>query len=194
MTRRSVDLHSATPPEWVEVILERFDEFLCDHANCERKASALAISLAVRHPERTAMIPTLLELAREELEHFAEVYSLMAERGLHLVRDAPDPYVNALLGTLRSGREERFLDRMLISSIIECRGAERFRIIAEALEDAALGAFYERFWKAEAKHGHQFVDMVLPYFDADAVYARLDALMAREAEIVTELPWRASLH
>ncbi len=194
MTRRSVELHSATPPEWVEVIVENFDEFLCDHANCERKASALAVSLAVRHPERTAMIPTLLTLAQEELEHFAEVYELMASRGLRLVKDSPDPYVNALLGTLRSGREARFLDRMLVSSVIECRGAERFRMIARALEDPTLSAFYDRFWKAEAKHGHQFVDMVLPYFDAREVYQRLDQLMAREAEIVASLPWRPSLH
>ncbi len=194
MTRRSVELHSATPPEWVEVIIENFDEFLCDHANCERKASALAVSLAVRHPERAAMIPTLLTLAQEELEHFAEVYALMASRGLRLVKDCPDPYVNALLGTLRSGREQRFLDRMLVSSVIECRGAERFRIISRALEDPALSAFYERFWKAEAKHGHQFVDMVLPYFDSEEIYERLDQLMAREAEIVASLPWRASLH
>ena len=114
MTRRSADLHSRTPPEWVGVVLDNFDEFLCDHANYERKASALAISLAVRHPERTEMIPTLLGLAREELEHFSEVYALMAERGLRLVKDSPDPYVNALLGTLRSGREQRFLDRMLV--------------------------------------------------------------------------------
>ena len=194
MTRRSVELHSATPPEWAQVIVENFDEFLCDHANCERKASALAVSLAVRHPERTAMIPTLLTLAQEELEHFADVYALMASRGLQLVKDSPDPYVNALLGTMRSAREARFLDRMLVSSVIECRGAERFRIIARTLEDPALSAFYDRFWKAEAKHGHQFVEMVLPYFDAHEVYERLDQLMAREAEIVAALPWRASLH
>jgi tRNA-(ms[2]io[6]A)-hydroxylase len=194
MTRRSVQLHLDTPPQWVEVILENFDEFLCDHANCERKASALAVSLAVKHPDRTAMIPTLLALAQEELEHYAQVYALMAARGLRLVKDSPDPYVNALLGTLRSGRDARFLDRMLVSSVIECRGAERFRLIAGALEDPQLGAFYDRFWKAEAKHGHQFVDMVLPYFDEAEIYARLEQLMAVEAEIVAALPWRASLH
>ena len=83
---------------------------------------------------------------------------------------------------------------MLVSSVIECRGAERFRMIARALEDPSLSAFYDRFWKAEAKHGHQFVDMVLPYFDAGDVYERLGQLMAREAEIVAALPWRPSLH
>ena len=76
------------------------------------------------------------------------------------------PYVNRLLELQRHGRDERFLDRMLLSSIIECRGAERFGIIAQALEDPPMAQFYSDLYKAETKHGHLFVDMVLKYFDA----------------------------
>lgn len=194
MTRRSMDLLVATPPDWVHTVLADFDAFLCDHANCERKASALAISLVVKHPDRTAIIPTLLALASEELEHYREVYEQMAARGLRLQKDTPDPYVNGLMAHMRSGREQRFLDRLLVSSIVECRGAERFAIVARALEDPELAAFYDRLWKAETKHGHQFVDMALPYFDAQTVYDRLAELLAHEAELVRNLPWRASLH
>ncbi|MGI9331796.1 MAG: tRNA-(ms[2]io[6]A)-hydroxylase [Gammaproteobacteria bacterium] len=194
MAKKSIDLKSATPPEWVNVVLDNFDEFLCDHANCERKASALAMSLVVKHPDRDAIIPVLIELAREELEHFADVYALMRSRGLGLVRDIQDPYVNGLGVHLRSGREERFLDRMLVSSLVECRGAERFGLIAGALEDPGLKAFYDGLWKAETKHGHQFVDMVLNYFDRDEVYERLNQLAEHEAELIAGLPWRASLH
>ena len=194
MTRRSIDLHSRTDPAWVQVILDNFDEFLADHANCERKASALAMSLVAKYPDRTLIIPRLIDLAQEELLHFGQVYALMAERGLKLVRDERDPYVNRLLELQRNGREERFLDRMLLSSLIECRGAERFGIIAAALEDPALKDFYDGLYKAETKHGHIFVDMVLKYFPSDAVYARLEALAAAEADIVASLEWRASLH
>jgi len=81
MTRRSIDLHSATDPAWVDYILQHFDAFLQDHANCERKASALAMSLVVKHPDRRAMIPTLITLAQEELEHFTDVYALLDARG-----------------------------------------------------------------------------------------------------------------
>ena len=95
---------------------------------------------------------------------------------------------------MRHGREPRFLDRLLISSLIECRGAERFGIIAKALEDASLKAFYTSLWKAETKHGHQFVDMALKYFDADSMLARLAELAEREADIMQGLEWRASLH
>ena len=194
MARKSTDLLIATHPDWVNVVLADFDAFLQDHANCERKASALAMSLVVKHPERTRIVPTLIALAQEELEHFRQVYELMVSRGLELVKDTRDPYVNQLAACMRHGREPRFLDRLLVSSLVECRGAERFRLIAEALEDAGLKEFYTSLWKAETKHGHQFVDMALVYVDAETTRARLQELAQREAEIVQGLEWRASLH
>lgn len=194
MARRSIDLLVATHPDWVNVVLADFDAFVQDHANCERKASALAMSLVVKHPERTRIVPALIALAQEELEHFRQVYELMASRGLALVKDTQDPYVNQLAACMRHGREARFLDRLLVSSLIECRGAERFGIIATALEDESLKQFYTSLWKAETKHGHQFVDMALKYVDAHSTRTRLQELAEREAEIVQGLQWRASLH
>ncbi|MDX1434045.1 MAG: tRNA-(ms[2]io[6]A)-hydroxylase [Gammaproteobacteria bacterium] len=194
MSRKSIDLLVATHPDWVEVVLADFDAFIQDHANCERKASALAMSLVVKHPDRTRIVPTLIALAQEELEHFRQVYALMSARGLPLVKDIQDPYVNRLVACMRHGREPRFLDRLLVSSLIECRGAERFGLIAAALEEPELKSFYTALWKAEVKHGHQFVDMALAYVDADTTRARLEALAEREAEIVQDLEWRASLH
>lgn len=194
MARKSIDLLVATHPDWVKVVLSDFDAFIQDHANCERKASALAMSLVVKHPDRTRIVPALIALAQEELEHFRQVYELMVSRGLTLVKDTQDPYVNQLAACMRHGREPRFLDRLLVSSLVECRGAERFRIIADALADQSLKAFYTSLWKAETKHGHQFVDMALEYSDAESTFARLLELAEQEAEIVQALVWRASLH
>jgi tRNA-(ms[2]io[6]A)-hydroxylase len=194
MARRSIDLLLATHPDWVNVVLADFDAFLQDHANCERKASALAMSLVVKHPDRTRILPTLIALAQEELEHFRQVYELMVSRGLELVKDVQDPYVNQLMACMRHGREPRFLDRLLVSSLVECRGAERFGIIANALDDEGLKAFYTALWKAETKHGHQFVDMALKYADPQTTQTRLRELAEQEAEIVQRLEWRASLH
>ena len=194
MARRSIDLLVATDPDWVNAVFADFDAFIQDHANCERKASALAMSLVVKHPDRTRIVPTLIALAQEELEHFRQVYELMMARGLELVKDTQDPYVNQLMACMQHGREQRFLDRLLVSSLIECRGAERFGIIAQTLEDQSLKEFYTSLWKAETKHGHQFVDMALKYEDAEIVAARLQQLAEQEAEIVQRLEWRASLH
>lgn len=194
MTKRSIDLHVPTDPEWVHAILDNFDEFLQDHANCERKASALAMSMVVKHPDRPLIIPTLISIAREELEHFEMVYNLMKTRDLPLIKDEQDPYVNALLTCLRHGRDERLLDRLLVFSLVECRGAERFGILARALDDPDLVRFYKQLWGTEAKHGNQFVEMALEYFPEDAVYARLEEIAAHEGEVIRTLPWRASLH
>lgn len=194
MAKKSVDLLIQTDPAWVAVILDHFDEFLRDHANCERKASALALSLVVKYPDRTRIIPPLIALAQEELEHFRQVYALLAARGLHLVQDTQDPYVNQLLSLLRHGREERLLDRLLVASLIECRGAERFRLLSQALADPDLKCFYRDLWAGEAKHGHQFAELALHYFAPDAVYPRFHELAEREAEIIQRLAWRPSLH
>jgi len=194
MAKKSIDLLSATDPNWVNVIIENFDAFLADHANCERKASSLAMSMVVRYPDRPKIIPALVELAQEELEHFGQVYALMEKRGVSLIKDEPDPYVNQLCKKMRHGRTDRFLDQLLVSSLIECRGAERFRIIGEALEEPDLKHFYKVLAGVEAKHGHVFVDMALNYFSEDEVYPRLQELAQSEAKIVAGLEWRASLH
>jgi len=194
MARLTIDLKQPTAPGWAEYVAERFDEFLIDHANCERKASALAMSFVVRYSDRIRIHPTLIDLAQEELLHFKQVYELMLDRGLLLVPDEKDPYVNNLIGLCRSGREERFLDRLLVASLVESRGAERFRLLHEVLADPALKAFYRDLWACEAKHGNQFTGMALEYFPAETVYDRLDTLAEGEAQILTGLPWRASLH
>ncbi len=194
MSKITLDLTWNTPAAWADYILENFDEFLVDHANAERKASALAMSFVVKYADRAAIIPQLIELAQEELEHFRLVYELMEGRGLRLVPDSKDPYVNALMAVCRSKGDERFLDRMLISSLVETRGAERFRLIAEALPDQGLSRFYRGLWASEAKHGDLFARLVFGYFPERECYGRLAELVAAEAEIARNLPWRPSLH
>ncbi len=194
MTKIDFKLSVATDPAWVQVILDNFDEFMQDHANCERKASALALSLAMKYADRKRLIPHMIRLAQEELEHFAEVYEMMEQRGISLGNEIKDPYVNGLLSHCRTEPEERFLDRMLISSVIEARGAERFGLIAEALEDAELKAFYKRLWAAEMKHGHLFANLMLHYFSEDVIRARLSQLLDAEGKIIQKLEWRPSLH
>jgi len=44
-------LTRATPSEWIEVVKSDFDAFLLDHACCERKAAASAMSLLARHAD-----------------------------------------------------------------------------------------------------------------------------------------------
>ena len=155
----------------------------------------MAMSFVAKYPDRQEIIPELIETAIEELEHFQQVYRLMEERGIALTHSiGEDPYVKALLQRCHSGREERFLDRLLIASVLETRGAERFRLIAESLEDAGLQRFYKMLWTSEAKHGHIFVKMALQYFPEELVYRRLTWWVEQEAEVILGLPIRPALH
>lgn len=191
----SIDLACDSSPEWVQTVMNDFDSFLQDHANCERKASNMALSLIAKYPDRLEIIPELIETAVEELEHFRDVYAVMQERGLPLAKElTPDVYVNQLLALLRTSSLERFMDRLLMGSVIECRGAERFRLVWEALPDGELKKFYHRLWASEAKHGNIFVKMALNYFEETAVYKRLNELMQAEAFILQSLPLKAALH
>jgi tRNA 2-(methylsulfanyl)-N6-isopentenyladenosine37 hydroxylase len=194
MAQLRAKLASETDPEWVNVILENFDAFLIDHASCERKAMAYAMSCVVKYPDRSEIIPDLLEVAQEELEHFRDVFALMEKRGLVLDADSPDPYVNQLIKLCRHGRDERFLDRLLVASVIETRGAERFRLISEALVDQELKDFYRDLWACEARHGDVFMKMALNYFSEDEIKLRMEELVTVEAEIIADLEWRPSLH
>jgi tRNA-(ms[2]io[6]A)-hydroxylase len=183
-----------TPSAWTETVLADFDAFLQDHANCERKASALAMSFVVKYPDRKYITEGLIDLAQEELDHFRDVYRLMLKRGILLAKDEPDHYVNQLLAAARHGVNERFLDRMLISSVVECRGAERFGLLADALDEGPTKLFYERLRKSETKHGHLFVQLLLKEFDEKLVYSRLEELVKIEADIIHKLAIRPAMH
>lgn len=190
-----IDLVVGSKKAWVDAVMDDFDTFLQDHADCERKASAMALSLVAKYPNRTEIIPELIATSVEELEHFRDVYAVMAKRGVQLSHEIPqDVYVKDLLKICRDGREERLMDRLLLASLVETRGAERFRLIYEALSDEELKQFYHRLWASEAKHGEVFVKMALLYFEETAVYARLQQMQDLEAEIIDALPIRPALH
>ncbi len=193
-----LELRVATADPWVAVVLDGFDEFLLDHAACERKASANALSLVTHYPDRQELVRLMIELAREELHHFQQVHRLIDERGLMLARDRKDPYLNALLKRIRRGRDEYFLDRLLIGGIAEARGCERFGLIATALvkrgTDSELADFYANLSESEARHRDVFVDLAELYFDKDMVGSRLSEWLDDEARIVSELPITAALH
>ena len=191
----NLDIAVPSKTEWLDAVMNDFDTFLQDHADCERKASAAAMSLVAKYPNRVEIIPDLIDTAVEELEHFQQVYALMESRGIQLLHSIPeDPYIKGLIKRMHSGLEERFLDRLLISSVFETRGAERFRLIEEALEDPDLKRFYKMLWTSEAKHGHIYVKMALHYFPEAHVYDRLEWWIQQEGEVIESLEIRPALH
>ena len=134
-------MKSETEARWLEVVLADVDRLLADHAYCEKKAAASAMSLIARHPDDPVLVPAMLDLAREELEHFERLWHLLQARNIPLGAMDRDPYVSELMPLARKqGPSEALVDRLLISSLIEARSAERFFLLADHLPDPELRA------------------------------------------------------
>lgn len=191
-------LRADTPIAWATHIADHLNAFLVDHAACERKASANAMHFVVRYPDKADIVDAMVQVAREELEHFQQVFHLMQQRGVALAADEKDPYVNALLRPSHEKGRPRMLDRLLLGSIIEYRGCERFAMLSRELanrpDEADLADFYKELAASEAKHRGDFYELALAYFPADEVADRLDFWLDLEADIVADLPIRAALH
>ena len=187
-------LRAASSPEWLEAVLSNFDAFLLDHAACERKASATALALVSHYPDRPLLVREMLVLAREELEHFHQVIWILQSKDLVLRRDEKDVYVQTLRREIRGGRDEYFLDRLLVGGIVEARGCERFGRVAEALAPGALKDFYRAITRSESQHHVLFDRLAREYFDATVVDVRKSELLDREAEILHALPPRPVVH
>lgn len=189
-------LLSATRQGWGEYVVQHLEEFLIDHAACERKASASAMHFVVKYPDKVELMDRMIAIAREELEHFEQVVGLIRERGLSFSKDSKDPYVSRLMKHMSDGIDKRFMDRLILGSIIEFRGCERFVLVSNALKksDPELSAYYKQLAAEESKHRGDFIEMACLYFDEEEVKKRLDELLIIEATIVDELPTRAALH
>lgn len=183
-----------TPYSWVETVLRDFNTFLNDHAQAEKKASGMAMSMLSHYPDKPDIVRTMTDLAIEELAHFREVVKLMQQRGLQLGKDEKDPYVNQFRDYIRNGKENYLLDRLLVAAIIEARGCERFGLIGEHHKDKELKRFYQLIAESESKHHLLFIDLAELYFDIPTVEQRLEELLDAEAIIIEGLPFTAALH
>ena len=183
-----------TGDRWLTAVLADFPSFLQDHAACERKAAGMALSMAAHYPDRPELLNAMANLAVEELGHYRDVVGLLTDRGIRPASDTRDPYVNALNKLVRRGREEYLLDRLLVASVIECRGQERFAILAGALTDEVLARFYRRIAASEDRHWQLFLELARHECPDADIDRRWDGIAAREADIMGSLAPRAALH
>lgn len=189
------DLRLNTPKTWLDTVLADFDHFMLDHTLCERKASAMGMSLVAKYPDRSLIVDDLIAFAREELEHFHIMYRVISERGLILPDDEKDEYVNALRQLMQGRRDDDlFLDRLLIPGIVEARGCERLRLVSDALPPGSLKDVYMEVTRAEARHHALFFRLAKRYFPEAIVERRAATLLDAEAEIVARLPIRPCVH
>jgi tRNA-(ms[2]io[6]A)-hydroxylase len=187
-------LAAPSSPAWLARALAHLDQVLVDHAHCEKKAASTAVSLLFRYPERTALLPVLSALAREELAHFEQVLAILARRGIPYGRLTPSPYATDLLTAVRSQEPERLADTLLCLALIEARSCERMRLLSEAVPDAELASFYRGLLASEARHHQSYVTLATTVLPEPAVRARLAELAAHEAAVIAAAPALPRMH
>ncbi|MBV1876332.1 MAG: tRNA-(ms[2]io[6]A)-hydroxylase [Pseudomonadales bacterium] len=179
---------------WLERVMDNFDDFLIDHANNEKKASAVALSLMAHYPDKPKLLETMMDLALEELHHYRQVLKIILSRKITPTADEKDAYVNKIIKRVRRGTEFYFLDRLLTAAIIEARGAERFSLLANRLESPELSEFYSELAISEQNHYLLFLELAQHYFSQTQIDQRWQEWLNIEAEIISNLPIRARLH
>lgn len=176
----AVALQSATDPRWYALAVERWQDLLLDHANCEKKAASTALALMFSYPEDFELAERMSRLAREELRHFELVQQQLRAHGVPFRRLSPSRYAEGLRKSLRRTEAERRTDLLLTGALIEARSHERFVGLVPLLGEA-LGRFYGSLAAAEYRHAGLYLRLAEKR--GEGVRDRLEQLGAIEAEL-----------
>lgn len=186
----------ATDPRWVGVAEKNIEEVLTDHAWCEQKACSNAISMVTKFHDKPDLVAELLEIAREELEHFKMVTVKLEERGLKLGAEGKDQYVNDIRKYIRRGgdKTDQLVDSLLFSAMIEARSCERFKLLSEEISDPDLQRFYRGLMESEAGHYATFLNYARKYGDREAVDKRWQEFLEFEGQLITSYGVNSTMH
>ena len=185
-----------TDPRWVTIVESNIEEILTDHAWCEQKAATNAITIITHNSEYPELVTELLELAKEEIEHFQMVHNIIKERGYTLGRERKDSYVNELYKFMNKGgsRLQSMVDRLLVSAMIEARSCERFKLLSERISDPELSKFYHELMISEAGHYTTFITFARKYGKGIDVDARWKELVEFEGELIKSYGKSETIH
>jgi tRNA-(ms[2]io[6]A)-hydroxylase len=177
-------LQTPTADSWVQQAVENLDVILLDHAQCERKAAGVALSLLSRYPSDTNLVKALTAIAQEELEHFQQVNQWLEQRGIPFGPLPPPPYGARLRAEVRQPEPYRRLDLLLVSALIEARSHERLGLLARHCPEPHLAEFYQQLMASEARHYGTYWVLATQDFSPPQVADRLQELAAVESAIL----------
>lgn len=184
-------LHSETDARWLAQVDSNLGAVLIDHAHCEHKAAATAMSLFGSYICDAELTKAMTEIIAEELEHFEMVLALLKRRNIEFKLQQPGSYGRSLNNLIRPNEPQRAVDRLLVAGLIEARSCERFRLLASHVDDTELSDFYHSLFESEARHHSTYTRLARKYQPLAEVNQRLEELAAKEAEIIAagcELP------
>ena len=187
-------LINRTSDDWLKLAIANPMEILLDHAHCERKAAGVALQLMFRYASEPGLSEVLSPLAREELEHFERVLSILVSRGLLLQKLASPPYGEVLAKNIRKQEPMRMLDSFLVAGLIEARSHERMKLLSLHSPDHELRNLYSDLLKSEARHFGIYWRLASDRFDSNILKSRLEELAKVESDALVELHHEPRMH
>lgn len=187
-------LKHPTSYDWIEQAISNMDQVMLDHSHCERKAAGAAINLMFRYPAHHKLVHQLTAVAKEELEHFAQVNQWLDKLGIPLAPLNSPPYGAKLKSQIRHQEPERLLDCLLVSALIEARSYERLGLLGEYCPNAELAKFYRSLMASEARHYGIYWLLAEHYCDRTVLDRRLAELATFESQILATLHPEPRIH
>lgn len=176
-------LKCATPHKWIEKAVQEQDLLLLDHAHCEKKAAATALTMIARYPQHTELVEKLSRLAREELRHFEQVITFLKKRNVAYVNIPASRYASSLFKRARTHEPVKLIDCLIIGAFVEARSCERFGKIAPHLPEE-LSKFYFGLLASEARHHELYLNFAKK-FSAEDISKRIEFFGDIEAELIS---------
>ena len=200
MTAKTVDLSfiydflpCRTPETWIEAAISALPILMIDHANCEKKAAATALSLMHRYTDNTALLNKMSRLAREELRHFEQVIKLMTRRGIAYEPVSASRYAQSLRDGMRKKEPDKLIDTLIVGALIEARSCERFAALAPHV-DTELSDFYASLLKSESRHFADYISLAKTVGSSATVEERLKHFCARERTLIESVDTEVRFH
>ncbi|MEN9281170.1 MAG: tRNA 2-methylthio-cis-ribozeatin biosynthesis protein [Bacteroidota bacterium] len=187
-------LQCESNPEWIGVANNHLIEILIDHAHCEKKAAAFALAMINRYPERTRLVKDMIDLAKEEIEHFELVIHELEARGVSLTHDTGNRYAQLLHDHIRRSEPHRLLDSLIVGAFIEARSCERFSLLADHASSQDMRDLYKSLLASEAGHYRAYTDIAREYFPVEDVRQRLKEFGEIEASIIRSMQNQPTMH
>ena len=187
-------LINKTSEDWIDLAISNPMEILLDHAHCERKAAGVALQLMFRYVSEPGLSEVLSPLAREELEHFERVLSILNARGKKLQKLASPPYGATLAKNICKDEPLRMLDSFLVAGLIEARSHERMKLLSIHSPDVELRNLYADLLKSEARHFGIYWKLADERFERNLLTSRLEELAKVESDALLEMHHQPRMH
>jgi tRNA-(ms[2]io[6]A)-hydroxylase len=179
-------LGEPTPAAWVGAARQALPVLAVDHANCEKKAAATAMSLMNRYPDRRRLVQRMSRLAREELRHFEQVTRLMQQTEIPWRSVSASRYASGLREQVARDEPDRLVDLLVAGAFIEARSCERFALLAPHVPPP-FDDFYRGLLASERRHFVHYLELARDYAAGDGgVDRRIERFRRLENRLITD--------